>query len=81
MIANHDLDLIQSLRRLSKFYALVATIYVLGTISAIWLYAGWGWLINAISAVAFTTLSVVCHRKQKALVIREINRKFGVTDE
>lgn len=74
----------QSIRRfdrLTKLYALIAVLYGLSTAYHITHQEKWVAIINGVGAVMFVALAVMCHRKRRELVIREINRKFGVLDE
>lgn len=74
----------QSIRRfdrLTKLYALIAVLYGLSTAYHIAHQEKWVAVINCVGAVMFVALTVMCHRKRRELVIREINRKFGVLDE
>lgn len=67
--------------RLIKLYAFIAVLYGFSTGYHITHQEKWVAIINGVGTVAFVALTVMCHRKRRELVIREINRKFGVVDE
>lgn len=70
-----DQAMVRGLRRLARYYLALALAFALLAIF------GREWIFPMISSTTFGAAAFICHRKQKALVIAIINRKFGVTDE
>lgn len=68
-------------RNLTKAFAFVAALYLLSAVALALPCQGWDWVFSAVGCAAFAALTFECRRRSKALVIEEINRKFGVTNE
>ncbi len=81
-MSNHVVTLIRRMRMLAWICALIAVFYGIGAAWAIYARPSWlSWVGNTIGCVAFVAVAIYYQRKSKALMVAEINRKFGVTNE
>lgn len=80
-MSGHTVTLIRRMRMLTKAFALVTMLYLLSAVAEARKCQGWDWVFSAVGCAAFAALTFECRRRSKALVIEEINRKFGVTNE
>lgn len=81
-MSGHTVTLIRRMRMLTWVYALIAVLYGISAAWAIYAKPSWlSWVGNTVGCVAFVAVAIACQRKSKALMVAEINRKFGVTNE